>query len=76
MKMILSWLNDPYVHILIVIVVVIKMATNWSTGGDPAETAATRTTCMVCRITHSAYAPCETDRMYRPTPVELARIPR
>jgi hypothetical protein len=58
MKAVLGWLKDPYIHIFVVGLVLVRLA--MGTGGDEsADPAADRAiTCAVCQSPHPAGKSC------------------
>ncbi len=52
MKAILSWLSDPYLHLIAIGTIVVAIGAAGSSGGEAAET------CGLCNRAHDESRPC------------------
>ena len=57
MKAVLGWVSDPYVHVFLVGLLLVRLATGTG-GGEPGEPVDRLANCTACRTAHDAAQPC------------------
>ncbi len=57
MKAVLGWLSDPYLHIIAVGLVLVRLAMG-AGGGETSDPYDGLTPCVVCHASHQASKPC------------------
>lgn len=58
MKVLLSWISDPCVHLIVIGLLLMRMMMGVGAEGESEELAARPTNCHVCGALHAVESPC------------------